>query len=97
MINLSLFLFSLSLSLSQVVAVFFAFRTRKVKIKALNDAKEIAAVIYVVFIIVTLMLIANFFLNEYRNADAAVFSFGLLLGTFVTLLFIFIPKVSLVA
>ena len=64
------------------------------KIKALNDAKEIAAVIYVVFFILTIMLIAVSFLDDYRNADAAVFSFGMLLGTFVTLMFIFIPKVS---
>ena len=79
---------------TQLVAVYLAFRTRKVKIKALNDAKYLAFIIYISTVIVTGMIIGSISLRSFLNADAAVFCTGLLLYTTSVLLFLFVPKVG---
>ena len=79
---------------TQLVAVYLAFRTRKVKIKALNDAKYLALIIYITTIIITVMIIATVSLNSFLNADAAVFSAGLLVFTTLILGLLFVPKVN---
>lgn len=80
--------------LLQLVAMFMAFHARRVKIKVLNDSKEIAAIVYVNSIILTLMVVAEFSLSRYHTVHAALFGFALLVGPTVLLSFVFIPKVS---
>ena len=77
----------------QFVAVYLAFRTRKVKIKALNDAKYLAFIIYSTTVILTGMIIGTVSLNDFLNTDAAVFSAGLLFFTTSILGLLFVPKV----
>ena len=79
--------------LIQAAAVFFAFKTRKVKIKALNDAKVISIIIYVTSVLLTVMLIGALALDNFLNADAALFGSGLVVVPTVVLLMLFIPKV----
>ena len=79
--------------LTQIAAVYLAFRTRKVKIVALNDAKYLAFIIYISSVILTGMMIAAVGLRNYLNADAAVFSTGLFLFTSCILGLLFVPKV----
>ena len=90
------FLFFLKFLL-QAAAVIFAIRTRKVKIKALNDAKEISVIIYITSVVLTIMVIGVITLDNFRNADAAVFSLGLIVVSTIVLLLLFIPKVSSVS
>lgn len=80
--------------LTQLVGVFLAFRTRKVKIKALNDAKYMAMIIYLTTVIITVMIIGAVILDSRQNADAAVFGGLLTLYTTVVLSLVFIPKVG---
>ena len=79
----------------QIVAIYFAFKTRKVKIKPLNDSKEIAAIIYVTSLILVASVGAGFALGHlYLNVFAAVLGGGRLVIGSVILALIFIPKVS---
>ena len=60
-------------ALLQLVAMFMAFYTRQVKIKALNDSKEIAVVIYFNSITLTLLAVVEFALKQYHEVYAALF------------------------
>lgn len=79
----------------QAVGVYLAVRTRKVKIKVLNDAKYLALIIYITTLIIIVMILCSILLEDYLNADAAVFSTGLLLYSTSILVFLFVPKVQL--
>ncbi len=65
--------------------MFFAFRTRKVQIKALNDSKQLLLITYITSVIVTVMIIAVESLADFINADAALFGAGLMVFTTVVL------------
>ena len=77
-----------------MVGLFLAFATRKVKVKGIGDAKEIAAIVYITSIVWAITLVANYTLNEYHNTYAAMFSIFHFIGTTVIMGFVFIPKVS---
>ena len=76
-----------------MVALLLAFRTRRVKVKGLNDAKEIAGAIYVTSIVLAMVMVATYTLNTRINAFAALFCTGFFIGTTVILLLVFVPKV----
>jgi len=80
--------------LLQLVAMLMAFHIRRAKIKALNDTKETAVIIYINSITLTLLIVVEFALNAYHDAYAAVFGMALLLGASVFLSLVFIPKVA---
>ena len=61
----------------------------------LNDAKWISIIIYVTSVFLTVMLIGAIALDDYINADAAIFSSGLIAVSIVVLLILFLPKVSI--
>lgn len=73
--------------------MFLAFKTRKVKIKALNDAKYIAVIIYVTTAIVVVMIVCAVLLSDHLNADGAVFGGLFYIFTTIVLSVLFIPKV----
>ena len=79
--------------LLQLVAMFMAFHTRRVKIKALNDSKEIAVIIYINSITLALLAVVEFALNSYHDGYAALFGLALLVGATLFLTLVFIPKV----
>ena len=74
--------------------MFMAFHTRRVKIKALNDSKEIAVIIYINSITLALLVVVEFALNTYHDVYAALFGLALLVGATLFLSCIFIPKVK---
>ena len=80
--------------LAQLFSVFLAFQTRKVVIKALNDSKYVAIIIYVSTVIVTMMIIFTFTLDKFLNADGAVFGGLIYIFTTIILTILFIPKVG---
>ena len=80
--------------LLQLIAMFMAFHTRRVKIKVLNDTKEIAVIIYINSIILALLAVVEFALNDYHEVHAALFGLALLVGATVFLTLVFIPKVT---
>ena len=81
--------------LLQILAMFMAFHTRRIKIKALNDSKEIAVIIYINSITLSLLTFVEFALNTYHEVYAALFGLSLLVGATLLLALLFIPKVYL--
>jgi gamma-aminobutyric acid type B receptor len=79
--------------ITQFISVFLAFKTRKVKIKALNDARYITVIIYVTTIIVVVMIVCAVLLSDQLNADGAVFAGLFYIFTTIVLSVLFIPKV----
>lgn len=79
--------------LLQAIALLLAFRTRKVKVKGLDDSKYITASTYVTSIVLTVIIISTYSLMDYVNAYPAVVGMGLLLGTTSILGLVFVPKV----
>lgn len=82
--------------LLQLVAMFMAFHTRRVKIRALNDSKEIAVIVYINSIILALLTVVEFALSRYHQVYAALFGLALLVAPTVFLTLIFVPKVATV-
>ena len=78
----------------QVVALVFAFATRKVKVKGLNDSKYIAAAIYVTSIVHAVIIVATYSLREFVDWYPILFCTGFLIGTTVILGLVFVPKVG---
>ena len=81
--------------ITQLIAVILAFKTRKVEIEILNDAKYVALIIYITSIITTIMIVCAILLSNYLNADGAVFGGLLYIFTTTVLMIVFIPKASL--
>ena len=80
--------------LLQLAAIYFAFMTRKVKVKALNDSKQIAAIIYVTSLLLIISVFGFWIGLLYLNTSAAVFAAAQLVTASVFLGVLFIPKVS---
>ena len=81
--------------LLQAIALLLAFRTRKVKVKGLDDSMYIAASIYVTSIVLAVIIVSTYTLSDYVNAYPAVIGIGLLVGTSMILGLVFIPRVSI--
>ena len=79
--------------LLQIIALVFAFATRKVKVKGLDDSKYIAAATYVTSVVLAIVIVTSYSLREFVNAFAALFCTGFLIGTTVILGLVFVPKV----
>ena len=77
----------------QIIALIFSFSIRKVKVKGLNDAKSIAAAVYVTSIVTAVIIVSFYSLKEYLNLYATLFCVGFFIGTTTILCLIFIPKV----
>ena len=82
--------------LLQIIALLFAFSIRKVRIKGLNDAKYIAAIIYVTSIVLAVIIVATYTLNDFINGFAALFCTGFLVGTSTILILVFVPMVHII-
>ncbi len=78
----------------QVVSLFFAFEIRKVKVKGLNDTKNIAAAVYVTSIILAVVIVSTYSLVEFVNIYPVVFGLSILVGATAILLLVFVPNVS---
>lgn len=80
----------------QICALYFAFQTRKVTVKGLNDAKYIAMIAYITTIVLLATLVTSFALSHYINIYAVLNSLGTWIGATVILGFMFIPKVLII-
>ena len=79
--------------LLQLVAMLMAFHTRGVRIKALNDSMEIAAIIYINSITLALLTVVEFALSNYHEVHASMFGLALLVGATLFLSLVFVPRV----
>ena len=83
----------LYLALLQFIAVILAIQTRNVKIRILNDSKEVAIIIYFTSFVMIVMLASTFILSDYNNVSDGIFGSSLMVSTSVTLIVVFLPKV----
>lgn len=83
-------------ALLQIIALVFSFSIRKVKVKGLNDAKYIAAAVYVTSIVTAVIFVSLYSLKTYINLYAALFAFGFFIGTTFILVLVFVPKVNII-
>ena len=70
-----------------------AFHTRKVEIKALNDSKEIAAIIYINNLVLVMLVMSEFALISLHDIYTAIFGMALLVGATIFLSFVLVPQV----
>ena len=80
--------------LLQIAAIYFAFMSRKIRVKALNDSKQIAAIIYITSLLLLVSAFGFWIGLVYLNTSAAVFGIAQLLIATVILALLFIPKVG---
>ena len=73
-----------------------AFHIRRVGIKALNDSKEIAVIVYINSIILVLVAVIKFALSAYHEVHAALLGLGIMVLATLFLSLVFIPKVTIV-
>ena len=71
-----------------------AFRTRKVTIKALNDSKQIALLVYITTFELVVLAVIAFGLREWHIVYRAVFGGAMFIAATVYLSVVFIPRVS---
>ena len=82
--------------LVQVISLILAFRTRKVKVKGLDDSKYIIATIYVTTIVLPVSIFAVTTLRSHVNAFPAILGASHYFGATVTLLLVFVPRVRII-
>ena len=82
-----------TIAVLQVCALFMAVKTRKVQIKGLNDAKYIAAIVYLASLGSLIQLIGIFTLRNRVNTFPAVVVTSAVLVTMIMQGLVFIPKV----
>ena len=80
-------------ALLQLGAIFMAFTTRKVKVKGLNDTKEIYAIIYINTVIITMLIVTEFALKNHRDAYIVLYGLAIFAQATLFLGLTFIPKV----
>ena len=80
--------------LLQLIALYFAFKTRTVNVKGLDDSKYIAFVVYIFSIFWVVFIVSVFALSRYTNTYAAVVASSALVCATSLLIIVFIPKVS---
>ena len=82
-------------ALLQGLALLLAFRTRKIKVKGLDDAKSIIGAVYISTIALVLLAISTYILKgEYINAYIVIRTFCVVVITSVVVAIIFVPLVS---
>ena len=71
-----------------------AFTTRKVKVKGLNDTKELYTITYINTVIITMLIVTEFALRGYRDVYVILYGLAIFAGATLFLGLTFIPKVS---
>ena len=78
----------------QFIALVLALLTRSVKVKGLDDAKYIAAMVYIICIVIAVLAVCYFTISDRMNTYVILYSTGLVIGTTAILTLVFIPTVS---
>lgn len=77
----------------QLIAIILAFQTRKVKIKGLNDARQVIAIIYINTICLLVFTLTSVVLNTHLITSSVLYSISITAAATVFLTLLFIPKV----
>ena len=77
----------------QAIGLYLAFKIRNIKIRGLNDSREVSITLYVSSVILLIIVIVTFVYGDYIDVDGFVYGFGLSTAATVVLSLTFIPKV----
>ena len=80
--------------LLHLATVVMALKTRKIKVKGLNDYREIVLATYVSSFVLVIILIFNIFVSDRIDLFGVLTSFGLFVGATVIMVLVFVPKVT---
>ena len=78
----------------QILALLLAFRTRKIKVKGLDDAKGIISAVYISSVGVTLLVVSKFLLEGYISGFVILPACCVILTTTAVMALVFLPLVS---
>lgn len=77
----------------QAIGLYLAFKIRNIKIRGLNDSREVSIILYITSVLMIVILVNNFVFGDYIDVDGAVYGIGLSSAVTVVLCLTFIPKV----
>ena len=80
--------------LLHLATVVMALKTRKVRVKGLNDYREIVLATYVSSFVLVIILIFNIFVSDRIDLFTVLTSFGLFVGATAIMVLVFVPKVT---
>ena len=80
--------------LLHAATVVMAFKTRKVKVKALNDYREIILATCVSGLVLVLILVFTYTVADLINVYSVLTSFSLFVGATAIMVLVFVPKVT---
>lgn len=77
----------------ETIAVVLAVKTRQVKVEAVNDSKEVVAIVYIVTACSVVIIVVAYFLQDYSSLCEGFYLTAVLLGTSSAITLAFVPKV----
>ena len=83
------------LGVLEIIAVILAIKTRNIKIKAVNDSKDVIDIVYIVAVVSVCMLVFSYVLQDYNNIGIGFVTISMLLAATGTITLTFVPKVKI--
>ena len=77
----------------QIVGIVLAFQTRRVRVPALNDSKQVAALIYISSISFLSIILITLGLGEFLNTRVSLFNTAIFITATTFVILTFLPKV----
>ena len=78
----------------QAATVIMALRTRKIKVRGVDDYREIILATYLSSILLRIILIFTYTIDDHINTFAVLSSLSLLISTTMVVTLVFVPKVQ---
>ena len=80
----------------QAIGLYLAFKIRNIKIRGLNDSREVSITLYISSVILFIVVVVTFVYGDYIDVDGFVYGFGLSTCATVVLSLTFITKVGII-
>ena len=78
----------------QGATVIMALKTRKVKVRGLDDCQEIIMATYLTSFVLIIILIVNYTVEDMINTFISITSLSFFIGATAIILLVFVPKVT---
>ena len=80
----------------QAIGLYLAFKIRNIKIRGLNDSREVSITLYISSVILLVVVVVTFVYGDYIDVDGFVYGVGLSTAATVVLSLTFITKVGII-
>jgi len=78
----------------QAITVIMALKTRKVKVRCVDDYREIIMATYLTSFVLVIVLIVNYTVEDMINTFIGITSLSFFVGATAIILLVFVPKVT---